>query len=228
MKHKKIFLTTFLSCALAFGSGCTVLGISSEEIDDDLSTANLLTTLVLATSTTTSCTSFPATITDNGFSVTWTCSVNGLVLTCASGATSVAYTFPSVDAAQKSNVYSPSLISRQPATIRVSKAVLSTLPTTLTYTLDSSNRLTNISVDNPASNLTFSNYDSNGFPMSVGGDATATVTYTYSAGSTLPDSVVLSGGLTDTFNFSGGVMTSYNIGGGAKTVTTSGSVLMCQ
>ena len=218
MLYKKIFFITFLTFLIGFGAACNPLGT----LDDDLDDVALYT---LIGGYFNSCTVVPATIVDDG--VTWNCSANNLTVTCVSDATSVTYTYPSIGALTSSLFYSPGLVSRQPIALRVSNIVLSTTPTTLTYTLDNLNRLTNISVDNPASNLTFSNYDSNGFPQSMGGDTTATATYSYSTGATRPDKIVMSGGLTDVYNFTGGVLTSYNIGAGEKTVESAGFFQVC-
>ncbi|MCB1175704.1 MAG: hypothetical protein KDK39_19170 [Leptospiraceae bacterium] len=211
-------------------SACTQLGLSEEKSDaQDLLG---LGALLLANSTNSqNCAEFPQTITDS--TGTWTCSVAGLVRSCSctSGCgtyTSVSWTYSSVAVALKGVADSPwAAAAVLPTGFRGVQIKHNSGGTnyTITSTLDTSDRLSTWSIAGGASaTLTLSNYDTNGFPQNYTGSATGTVSYVYGAGGNKPTKITNSNG--NVFNYSNGIMSSYD-SGGSTTVTSSGTIKMC-
>lgn len=179
------------------------------------------------------CVDFPATVVANQTSpsattITFTCSASGLILSCTDGSSMIIeYSYPSVDVARlgvfDAPVFAPSVLFGFRGTKMEFVGNV-----TSTYYQDGSHRLS-ASSTSLGQNLTFSNYDTNGFPQDVSGDITGSVTLTYGEGGTLPTGIQGTvGGNPHDYQYSGGVMTAGTSGIIAATITTSGSTSMCQ
>ncbi|MBM9500779.1 hypothetical protein JWG44_11025 [Leptospira sp. 201903071] len=151
---------------------------------------------------------------------TYNCAVVGKVYTCVpvGGGNTVIRTYSSA-AAARLGVVDPPPFSNQHAqrglTSRVEGA------TTNTFTYNSSNQLT--SVTPPT--VTYSNYDTNGFPQS--NSAAQNLVYTYSSGGTIP---ATSAAGTNIYTYdSKGWATKVDFGfGNPTTVENSGNLSICE
>lgn len=183
------------------------------------------------------CISMPETTVTHGtvpgiFTITSVCSVSGLVLTCVqtgfalANGTKVFWT-PSVKAA------SMGLFGGDfPEFSRPSKReVISSngVTTDLTYfTHDSFIRLTGFH-DASGNTGTYSNHDQNGFPQTrVNSAGTTNYVYTYAQAGNKPTHILETGpGGTVNYQFSDSVLTSLVSAGLSYTMTSSGTITMC-
>ncbi len=212
MKKIKLLLSIVLAVV-------TLQNCGSDKKDNNL----LLAGLALAASS--NCFSVPAqaAVADgNSSSVkTFNCTVTGRIYTCTAttGGNPVIRTYSSIDGAKLSVVDPPSF-SNQHVQRGLGKRVEGTTENTFVY--NASNQLVSVA---STSNVTYSNYDVNGFPKnnSSGG----TITYTYSASGKIP--VTVNDGIFTYTYDSRGWATKVDMGfGNPTTVTYSGTLEICQ
>lgn len=212
-KMKKLIASLNLAALLFLSATC-----KKKESDDNTSLVAALVALANG-----NCLNVPQKVVvkdgNAATTTTFNCVVTGKIYTCVPTTGNTVIRTYSTAAAAKLGVVDPPPFSNQ----HVQRGLVSRVEgaTTNTFTYNSSNQLT--AVASPT--VTYSNYDTYGFPKS--NSAGQTITNTFAAGATKPTSSTDGAGMTYTYD-SNGWATKVDFGFGQPTTAeNTGSLAIC-